>query len=57
MFISLLFVLQGVNLDWQSYKLMPYVLRLSESVTNYQEKVPVSIDFIIPIYLNRLQQV
>eukprot|EP00112_Aurelia_sp_Birch-Aquarium-sp1_P023013 Seg670.8 transcript_id=Seg670.8/GoldUCD/mRNA.D3Y31 product="Cytoplasmic dynein 1 heavy chain 1" protein_id=Seg670.8/GoldUCD/D3Y31 len=30
---------EGGNLDWQSYKLMPYVLRLSESVTNYQEKV------------------
>merc|ERR1712150_87206 len=30
---------EGMLLEWQSYKLMPYVMRLSESVTGYQEKV------------------
>lgn len=34
-----LFVFQGMNLEWQSYKLMPYVMRLAEAVTGYQEKV------------------
>lgn len=30
---------EGIGLEWQSYKLMPYVMRLSEAVTGYQEKV------------------
>ena len=34
-----LFVFQGMSLEWQSYKLMPYVMRLAEAVTGYQEKV------------------
>jgi len=28
-----------MGLEWPSYKLMPYVMRLSEAVTGYQEKV------------------
>eukprot|EP00111_Clytia_hemisphaerica_P013470 TCONS_00039590-protein len=30
---------EGMSLDWPSYKLMPYVMRLSEAITGYQEKV------------------
>ena len=36
---KVLFVFQGMSLEWQSYKLMPYVMRLAEAVTGYQEKV------------------
>ncbi|XP_065684969.1 cytoplasmic dynein 1 heavy chain 1 isoform X1 [Hydra vulgaris] len=32
-------VAEGIGLEWMSYKLMPYVMRLSEAVTGYQEKV------------------
>lgn len=32
-------VSEGVGLIWESYKLDPYVLRLSECVTQFQEKV------------------
>lgn len=32
-------VSEGVGLVWESYKLDPYVLRLSECVTQFQEKV------------------
>lgn len=34
-----LFVFQGVNLVWESYKLDPYVQKFSETVTCFQEKV------------------
>ena len=33
------YVSQGVQLGWESYKLDPYVHRLSEHVLNFQEKV------------------
>lgn len=32
-------VSEGIGLIWESYKLDPYVLRLSECVTQFQEKV------------------
>lgn len=32
-------VSEGMALVWESYKLDPYVLRLSECVTQFQEKV------------------
>ena len=34
-----LFVLQGMSLVWESYKLDPYVQRLADSVFEFQEKV------------------
>lgn len=51
------FVLQGMSLVWESYKLDPYVQRLAECVFSFQEKVselPSISNFVTMFFANIL---